>query len=46
LHQSNVLFFVYLVMCWIRGFGIQEQVVWQTDWGSEFGGDDVHKIAQ
>lgn len=45
LHQSNVLFFVYLVMRWIRDFGIAEQVVWQTDWGEEFGGDNPQKLA-
>lgn len=46
LHQSNVLFFVYLVMRWLRGFGITEQVVWQTDWGEEFGGSNPEKLMQ
>ncbi|GBC95284.1 hypothetical protein HRbin16_01071 [bacterium HR16] len=46
LHQSNVLLWVYLVMRWIRDFGIKELVVWQTDWGEEFGGDNPQKLSE
>ena len=44
LHQTNGLAFVVLVMSWIRAFGIEEEVLWQEDWGQEFGGDNPDKL--
>ncbi|MGC8817544.1 MAG: helix-turn-helix domain-containing protein, partial [Candidatus Hadarchaeum sp.] len=34
---TNGLCFMSLVMLWLRGHGIEGEVVWQTDWGEEFG---------
>jgi len=44
LNQTNGLAFVILVMSWIRGFGIKGEVIWQEDWGQEFGGDNPDKL--
>ncbi len=40
LNQTVGLAFMVVVMMWIRGFGIEEEVWWQEDWGQEFGGDN------
>ncbi len=40
----NGLCFVALVMSWLRGWGIEGEVFWQEDWGSEFGGDNPDKL--
>ena len=44
IHQTNGLAFVILVMSWIRAFGIEEEVLWQEDWGQEWGGDNPWKL--
>ncbi len=44
IHQTNGLAFVILVMNWIRAFGIKEEILWQEDWGQEFGGDNPEKL--
>jgi len=31
-------------MSWLRGWGIEEEVFWQEDWGQEFGGDNPKKL--
>jgi transposase len=46
LHQTNGLAFVILVMNWLRAYGIKEEVLWQEDWGQEFGGDNPEKLAK
>jgi len=46
LHQTNGLAFVVLVMSWLRGWGIKEEVFWQEDWGQEFGGDNLKKLGE
>ncbi|MFQ6056986.1 MAG: hypothetical protein ACE5J3_13520 [Methanosarcinales archaeon] len=43
---TNGLAFEILVMLWLRKFGIQETVHWQTDWGEEFGGSNPHKLRE
>lgn len=41
---TNGLAFMSLVMLWLRSYGIEEEVVWQTDWGEEFGGSNSAKL--
>lgn len=31
-------------MSWLRAWGIEEEVFWQEDWGSEFGGENPEKL--
>jgi hypothetical protein len=33
-----------LLMLWLRAYGIEEEVVWQTDWEEEFGGSNPTKL--
>ncbi|MCL0048458.1 helix-turn-helix domain-containing protein [Dehalococcoidia bacterium] len=44
LNLTNGLAFLILTTLWIRRFGISNEVVLQTDWGQEFGGDNPKKI--
>ena len=41
----NNLCFTFLVMLWLRKFGMDSEVTWQTDWGEEFGGSNPEKLA-
>jgi len=41
---TNGLCFMALVMLWLRAHSITVEVVWQTDWGEEFGGSNVEKL--
>ena len=43
---TNGLGFMALIMLWLRRYGIAEEVVWQTDWGQEFGGSNPAKLAR
>jgi transposase len=43
---TNGLCFMCLVMLWLRSYGIEVEVVWQTDWGEEFGGSNPEKLAR
>jgi hypothetical protein len=36
---------MYLVMLWLRKYEIEGELVWQTDWGEEFGGSNPQKLA-
>ncbi len=31
-------------MSWLRAFGIEEEVLWQENWGQEWGGDNPGKL--
>ena len=42
----NGLCFVALVMSWLRAWGIDVEVEWQEDWGSEFGGENPEHLAK
>jgi len=42
---TNGLAFLDLVMLHLRAHGITTEVVWQTDWGEEFGGSNPRKLA-
>jgi len=44
INLTNGLAFLTLTTLWIRGFGISEEIMLQTDWGQEFGGDNPEKI--
>jgi len=44
LSLANGLAFLWVVMMWIRGHGIDKELVWQTDWGEEFGGTNPEKL--
>lgn len=41
---TNGLAFFYLVMLHLRSCGISNEIVWQTDWGEEFGGSNPSKL--
>lgn len=32
-------------MHWLKKYGIDSEIVWQTDWGEEFGGSNPEKLA-
>ncbi|MDD5453496.1 MAG: helix-turn-helix domain-containing protein [Candidatus Bipolaricaulis sp.] len=44
LSVANGLCFVALVMSWLRAWGIDGEVEWQEDWGSEFGGENPEHL--
>ena len=46
LSVTNGIAFMVLVMLHLRAHGIRGRVVWQTDWGSEFGGSSPARIAE
>ena len=46
LSVANGLCFVALVMSWLRAWGIETEVDWQEDWGSEFGGENPEHLAK
>jgi len=45
LSLANGLCFMFLVMLWLRRYGLKGEVAWQTDWGEEFGGSNPEKLA-
>ena len=45
LNRTNALAAMIIVLLWLRAFGVQNQVIFQTDWGQEFGGDNPDQIA-
>jgi len=45
LSLANGLCFTFLVMHWLKRYGISSEVIWQTDWGEEFGGSNPEKLA-
>ncbi len=48
-HQNtltNALCFAGLVLFWLRSHGIWQKLQWQTDWGSEWGGESLQQIAR
>lgn len=49
LNRSNGFAFMIMVTMWMRAFGVESSVTFQTDWGQEFGGDNpdtVHELSQ
>ena len=42
--RSNGKLFATLVLAWLRGWGIDTRLVWQTDSGEEFGGKSPRTI--
>jgi len=46
IHRTNGLAFLILVLMWLRAFGTQTSVTFQTDWGQEFGGDNPERVRQ
>lgn len=46
IHRTNGLAFMILVLMWLRAFGTQISVTFQTDWGQEFGGDNPERVRQ
>jgi transposase len=46
LTRTNALCFAHLVLFWLRGFGITQKLQWQTDWGSEWGGESLQVIVR
>ena len=44
LNRTNGLGFMILVLLWLRAFGIDVPVTFQTDWGQEFGGDNPDQV--
>ena len=43
--RTNDIAFLLLVLLWLRAHGVSTSVTFQTDWGSEFGGDNPDHIA-
>jgi hypothetical protein len=43
---TNGLCFMGLIVCWCRAHGIDTEMVLQTDWGEEFGGKSLEKLAR
>jgi transposase len=46
IHRTNGLAFMILVLMWLRAFGTQTSVTFQTDWGQEFGGDNPERVRE
>jgi transposase len=46
LSVTNGVAFMTLVMLHLRANGVRGRVVWQTDWGSEFGGSDPRRLRE
>ncbi len=44
-NRTNGLAFLILVLAWLRAFGINTPVAFQSDWGQEFGGDNPAQVA-
>ena len=44
--RTNGTAFLLLVLMWIRAHDISTPVTFQTDWGTEFGGDNPEHIAE
>ncbi len=44
LNNTCGLAFLILVLIWLRAFGVEQDVTFQTDWGQEFGGDNPHRV--
>ena len=42
---ANGLAFMTLVVLWLRAYGLNHHVSFQTDWGEEFGGKSPRKLA-
>lgn len=43
--RTNGMAFLILVLMWLRAFDIDVPVTFQTDWGEEFGGTNMDRIA-
>ena len=41
---ANGLTFIRLVTTWLRSFGIQDVLTYQSDWGEEVGGKEISKL--
>jgi hypothetical protein len=46
LNRTNGLAYLVLVTMWLRAFGCETPVTFQTDWGEEFGGDNPERVRQ
>ena len=44
LNRTNGLAFLILVTMWLRAHGVETPLVFQTDWGQEFGGDNPERV--
>ena len=43
--RTNGLAFMILTLLWLRAFDINTTATFQTDWGQDFGGDNLDQIA-
>ncbi len=43
--RTNGIAFLVVVLMWLRAFDVSAPITFQTDWGSEFGGDNPDRIA-
>lgn len=46
LNRTNGIAFVLLVLVWLRVHNLHTHVTFQTDWGQEFGGDNLSQITR
>jgi len=45
LNRTNGLAAIIIVLLWLRAHNVQHQIIFQTDWGQEFGGNNPQQIA-
>jgi transposase len=46
LNRTNGMAFMILVLLWLRAHDLQTKVTFLTDWGQEFGGDNLSRITR
>lgn len=46
LNRTNGIAFMLLVLMWLRAHNLHSPVTFQTDWGQEFGGDNLSQITR
>ena len=46
LNRTNGIAFMLLVLMWLRAHNLHTNVTFQTDWGQEFGGDNLSQITR
>jgi putative transposase len=46
LSTTHGLAFLLLVLSWLRAWGVETPVAFQTDWGVEFGGDNPQRVQE
>ena len=45
LNRTNAFAGLLIALLWLRAHEVEGEIIFQTDWGQEFGGDNPHQIA-